>query len=36
MWPDFTFRFRRRTREFAPADYHLEPAAAPEPQEAVA
>ena len=24
QWPDFTFRFRRRTRTFAPADYHLE------------
>lgn len=24
QWPDFTFNFRRRTRTFAPADYHLE------------
>jgi cation diffusion facilitator CzcD-associated flavoprotein CzcO len=34
MWPDFTFRFRRRVRAFDPADYHLEPAAAPQPAAA--
>jgi hypothetical protein len=31
MWPDFTFRFRRRVSNFDPADYRLEPAAAPAP-----
>lgn len=29
MWPDFTFRYRRRTRELDPADYRLEPTSAP-------
>jgi cation diffusion facilitator CzcD-associated flavoprotein CzcO len=33
IWPDFTFRFRQRTRRFEPADYRLdrvrEPIAAP-------
>lgn len=24
MWPDFTFRYRRRTRELDPGDYNLE------------
>jgi cation diffusion facilitator CzcD-associated flavoprotein CzcO len=28
MWPDFTFNFRRRVRDFDPSDYRLEPAAA--------
>jgi cation diffusion facilitator CzcD-associated flavoprotein CzcO len=27
MWPDFTFKFRRRARVFEPGDYRLEPAA---------
>jgi cation diffusion facilitator CzcD-associated flavoprotein CzcO len=28
MWPDFTFKFRRRASAFDPADYRLEPATA--------
>jgi hypothetical protein len=24
IWPDFTFRFRRRTRRFVPGDYVVE------------
>ena len=28
MWPDFTFRFRRRTREIDPGDFRLDRAAA--------
>jgi hypothetical protein len=28
MWPDFTFNFRRRVRDFDPSDYRLDPAAA--------
>jgi cation diffusion facilitator CzcD-associated flavoprotein CzcO len=28
MWPDFTFNFRRRVRDFDPSDYRLEPAGA--------
>jgi cation diffusion facilitator CzcD-associated flavoprotein CzcO len=28
MWPDFTFKYRRRVRRFDPSDYRLEPASA--------
>ncbi len=35
LWPDWTFRFRQRTREFDPADYELAPAPAPAEREAV-
>ena len=31
MWPDFTFRFRRRTQNIDPADYHLEEKTRPTP-----
>jgi hypothetical protein len=31
LWPDFTFRFRRRLRRFDPAEYELRPAVAAPP-----
>jgi cation diffusion facilitator CzcD-associated flavoprotein CzcO len=31
IWPGFTWPFRRRTRHFRPADYHLLPRRAPTP-----
>jgi cation diffusion facilitator CzcD-associated flavoprotein CzcO len=31
IWPDWTWRFRRRTRRFDPAEYELRPAAVPAP-----
>jgi len=36
LWPDFTWRFWKRTREFDPAPYTLAPVAAREPVPAPA
>jgi hypothetical protein len=36
LWPDFTWRFWKRTREFDPAPYTLAPAPAREPVPAPA
>ena len=36
IWPDFTWRFWKRTREFDPAQYTLTPAPAREPVAAPA
>ena len=34
LWPDFTWRFRRRVARFRPEEYELRPAAAPAPRPA--
>ncbi|MFN2615952.1 MAG: flavin-containing monooxygenase [Thermoleophilaceae bacterium] len=36
LWPDWTFRFRQRTRRFDPAEYELGRVTAPRPEPATA